>query len=237
MPDQDDALVPRLRSSLAAVDIPGFFNTVEQALALYIQTEGTPEGVRPTFVHGFPKERLTQTDQALDLITFRVKMAEMSPTMKDGSKPRSPRLREEKPDPLRVGYNVKIYGWWEDVLVEFSCWSQSNLRADLLTAWFHKFLMQYAFAYKFLEARGVSQFRFVSREDDDFDPSDDGQEVYRRRLSYAFRLEYLSYKIQKTLDNVTVNVGIDLTLGTTDNDSNTTPDLIQIDTIELPSLQ
>jgi|SRR5271166_3196129 len=199
--------IPPLRSSQPAVDIPGFFDAVEQALALYIKTEGPPDNTKPTLVHEFPKERLAKVDDKFDIITFKVGLSEMAPTMKDGSKPRSPSQRELKAHPTLAGYNLQIVGWWELVQAEFSVWSKSSRNADLVAAWFHGFMVKYAFVYKFFLSRGVNNFRFVKRADDDVDHSF-GQELYRRRLTYEFRLETLFGIEQKVLTDVDVTYGI-----------------------------
>jgi hypothetical protein len=198
---------PPTRSSLPATDIPRFFDGVEKALALHIKSDGTPDGVSPQFEHSFPQERLSKADDPFDIITFRVLNSSMAPTLNDGSTPRSPKQRQSTPHPELAGYNLAIWGWWEMVTVEFSVWSKSNARADILTDWFHKFIMKYATVLNFFMARGVSNFKFVSRGDDDFDPVE-RQEIYRRRLRYEFRLEYLVPLMEKTIQSVDINVGI-----------------------------
>lgn len=198
--------IPPLRSSQPAVDIPGFFDAVEQALALHIKTDGTPDGTKPTLVHEFPKERLAKPDDKFDIITFKVASSEMAPTMKDGSKPRSPVQRESKPHPTLKGYNIQINAWWELVQAEFSVWSKSSRNADSIAAWFHDFMVKYAFIHKFFTSRGVQVFRFVKRADDDVDHSF-GQELYRRRLTYEFRLETLFGIEQKLLTDIDVTYG------------------------------
>lgn len=198
---------PPLRSTQPAVDIPGFFDAVEQAMALHLKTEGTPDGTKPTLVHEFPKQRLAKTDDAFDLVTFKVVNATMAPTMNDGSKPRTPKERELKPHSRLAGFNLQIYGWSELVQAEFSIWSKSSRNADTITAWFHRFMMLYAFPYKFFLARGVQNFRFVKRADDDVDQSF-GQELYRRRLVYEFKLETLLAAEQKQLTDLDVNYGV-----------------------------
>lgn len=203
---EDESTSP-FRSSQPAVDIPGFFDAVEQAFALHIKTRGTPDGVTPTLVHEFPKERLAQPDKTFDVITFKVKESTMAPTMKDGSRPRSPTTREVKSHPALKGYNLQVIGWWELVQAEFSVWSKSSRNADTIAAWFHDFMVSYAFIYKFYQSRGVSNFRFVVRSDDDVDQSF-GQELYRRRLTYEFRLETLFGLEQKQLTDLDIKYGI-----------------------------
>jgi hypothetical protein len=199
--------MPPLKSSQPAVDIPGFFDAVEQALNLFIKTEGTPDNTKPTLVHEFPKERLAKPDDVFDVITFKVAKSEMAPTLNDGSKPRNPTSREVKPHPELAGFNVQTFGWWELVKAEFSVWSKSNANADIVTAWFHDFMVKYAFLYKFFLARGVQNFRFVDRADDDIDLYF-GQELYRRRLTYEFRLETLFSVEQKQLTDLDINYGV-----------------------------
>lgn len=202
-----DITTSPLRSSQPTVDIPGFLDLVEKAMALYIKTEGTPDGTKPILVHEFPKERLAKTDDKFDIITFKVAEAVMAPTLNDGSTPRSPRLREVKDHPKLAGFNIAIQGWWELVKIEFSVWSKSSRNADTIAAWFHNFIIRYAFVYKFFLSRGVQNFRFVKRADDDVDHSF-GQELYRRRLTYEVRLETLFGVEEKELTDIDITYGI-----------------------------
>lgn len=197
-------LTPRLRSSLPAVDIPGFFDCVEQAMALYIKSVGMPDGTSPTLVHEFPKERLGIPDDPFDVITYKIHKSTMAPTMNSGAAPRRPKLREVKQHPNLYGFNLRIEGWWELVQPQFIIWSKSSRHADTIAAWFHQFMVSFAFVYKFFEARGVTNFRFVERSDDDMDLSQ-GQEVYKRRLTYEMRLESLLFAEEKQLTDLTIN--------------------------------
>jgi len=199
--------IPPLRGPRLAVGIPTFFDLVNQAMDLHIKTEGKPEDTKPTFVHEFPKERIAKADDKFDVITFKIAESRMAPTMKDGSAPRSPSRREVKDHPELTGFNVTIEAWWELVQAEFCVWSKSSKNADLLADWFHKFMMKYAFLYKFFSSRGVNNFRFVRRADDDVDHSF-GQELYKRRLTYEFRLETLYAVEQKQLTDLDINYGV-----------------------------
>lgn len=198
---------PPLRSSQPSVDIPGFFDAVELALGVHLKTEGKPDQTTPVLVHEFPKERLGKPDDKFDVITFRVVSSEMAPSMNDGSAPRSPKVREIKPHSSLNGFNIEIQGWKELVNAEFSIWSKSSRNADLVTDWFHKFMMKYAFLYKYFYGRGAEVFRFVKRADDDVDQSY-GQELYRRRLTYEFRIDNLMALEQKQLTDLDITFGI-----------------------------
>lgn len=200
-------LVPRMRSTLPAVDIPGFFDAVEKALSLHIRTEGPPDQTSPILVHEFPKERLAKPDDKFDVITYKITSAVMAPTMNDGSAPRSPRLREVRAHGKLDGFNIQVEGWWELVQAEFRIWSKSSRNADLIADWFHTFIRKYAFIYKYFLARGVQNFRFVKRADDDVDQLF-GQELYTRRLTYEFRLETLFAVEQKQLTDLDIIYGI-----------------------------
>jgi len=200
------AHVPPLRSSEAAVDIQGFFQTVGEALGVHIKTAGAPDGIAPEYVHSFPKKRLSEPGKPFDVITHHVLDGGMSATSNDGSRiPREPATRERTPHPEKAGYNLCIQAWWEDATVVFTIWSNSNENADELAVWFHKFLMRYAYFYGFFKARGIQQFRFVQRLEDSNEDRE-GQELYVRRLAYSFRLEYLDTFEERQLTDLTVNV-------------------------------
>ena len=198
---------PPLRSSQPAVDIPGFFDAVEKALLVHLKSEGPPDQTTPKLVHEFPKERIAKADDKFDVITFKVASSVMAPTMNDGSAPRTPKVREVKKHGALDGFNIEVQGWWELVQAEFSIWSKSSRNADLIADWFHKFMMKYAFIYKYFLGRGVQQFRFVKRADDDVDQSY-GQELYRRRLTYEVRLETLIALEQKQLTDLDITYGV-----------------------------
>src|SRR3569833_3717190 len=93
-------LIPRLRSSLRAVDVDGFFRLVAQALKLELQISQTPDGSHPVFVHAFPKERLAKEGQPFDVITWKVLSSAMAPMDNAGSRiTRKPMRIPAGPDP------------------------------------------------------------------------------------------------------------------------------------------
>lgn len=199
---------PPLRSSQPAVDLAGFFDLVEKAMANYIKSEYKADQVIPLLVHEFPKERLAKPDTPFDIITYKIKQAEMSPTMKDGSKPRSPRQRQSVTHPtLGTNYQFVTNAWWEDVQAEFCIWSKSSRNSFLIGDWFHLFMMKFAFTYKLFFSRGIQNFKFVSRSDDEVDQSF-GQELYKVRLTYAFRIEKFTFVEQRLLTDLDIYFGV-----------------------------
>ena len=202
------SIMSPLRSSKPAADINGFFQIVGQALAEFIKTEGAPEGTVPVYVETFPKERLSEPDTAFDVILFHVVTGEMAPTSNDGATvPRSPMLRNVTKIPTQAGYNLAQYGWWENYTVEFEVWSKTNSVANSLAVWFHRFLIRYAYYYKFFEAFGVQQFKFAGRQEDKSDTKEN-QELQIRPLRYSFRLEFLDTFTERQLTDLTLNFKI-----------------------------
>lgn len=201
-------ILPLSRSPLPAVDVNGFFEIVQQALALYIQTEGPPDNINPVLVEEFPRERLTKQDDTFDIITFRVRTGTMAASTNTDMIPKKPSLRESKPHPkLGPQYLLNTYGWWETVQPEFTIWSRSNINANLMTEWFHIFLMKYVHFTKFFNGRGIDNFVYIEREDEELDHNE-GQEIYKRRLVYEFRLNRMSTLDSRVLTNVSVTYGI-----------------------------
>lgn len=197
-----------LRSSQPKVDLPGFFDLVAKAVTVYIKTEGQADQVTPTLVHEFPKERLAQTDSPFNVITYKIVGGGMAPTMNDGSTPRSPKQRQVVQHPtLGKNYSLVTAGWWELFQAEFCIWSKSSRNAFLMTDWFHTFMMKYAFVYKLFLSRGVSNFRFVKRADDEVDHSF-GQELYKCRLTYEFRIEKLLFAEARQLTDLDIYFGV-----------------------------
>jgi hypothetical protein len=194
---------PPLRNIQPAVDLAGFFDLLQTAFALHIKTTGQPEGITPQFVESFPKERLSQPDQAFDIITYRIKSAGMAPTGNDGRTPRAPTLRENKQSKEKTDYNIEVWHWWEQIVVTFEIWSNDNANANTLAIWFHKFIFTWAFVLKYFQGHGVNNFEFVERLEDTA-PRVDEQELYLRQLSYTFRLETLIAFEKRQLTELTL---------------------------------
>jgi hypothetical protein len=202
------SIVPPLRSSKAAVDINGFFEIVGQALAEYIKTEGAPAGTAPFYTETFPKQRLTKPDTPFDAILWTVEAGGMAPTSNDGTVvPREPSLRQVYKKQDEAGYNQVVNAWWETYTVQFEIWSKSNPYANQLAVWFHRFLIRYAYVYKFFGAFGIQQFRYVARKSDAVETREN-QELYVRRLQYSFRLELLDSFKERQLTDLTLNIGV-----------------------------
>lgn len=205
-----ELLIPRLRSSLRAVDVDGFFVVAGEALDLERKTAEIPAGADPFYVHNFPKERLAESDKPFDGITWRVLSSAMAPTDNAGSRiPRKPFTPlSAGPDPNAKGYNLLTQMWWELATVEFTIWSKSSDTRSVLLTWFHRLLMRYANVLKFFEGRGVDKFQFVGRGEDGFETHEQ-QEVSFGTLTYQFRVQFLDTFSQRQLEQLTVYAQID----------------------------
>jgi hypothetical protein len=196
----------RLRSSLPAVDIGGFFEAVSQAFKLHLATKEWPAATQPVLIESFPKERLANPAEPFDVITWSVAEASMAPTDNAGQRiPRAPVLRERAESSRALGYNEATIAWKELVTVVFQVYSRSNKHANDMVNAFHRFMMTYAHGYKFFSTRGVDFFRFAGRKADEVTKVAEGQEVYKRTLTYEIRIEYLQVLLEKQLEYVTIN--------------------------------
>ena len=74
-------------------------------------------------------------------------------------------------------------------------------------SWFHRMMMQYAFAYKFFQSVGVCDFRFEERMPDK-KSQDFGQELYLRKLRYAVRINLQDVYEAKTLEDIHIGAGM-----------------------------
>lgn len=195
--------IPRLRSSRPAIDPEGFFDAVGLALNLYLQSTQVPDGAVPFYTHSFPKERLTSVDSPFDGITFKVISSVPAERLNDGTVSRKP-VTFDNPDPTQSGYNTKTDAWLELATVEFTIWSKSNPTRGKLINWFHKFILLYANAYKFFEARGADMLQFVGRGEDSFETHEE-QEIYFGTLTYQVRIQLLNTYSERQLESLTVN--------------------------------
>lgn len=201
---------PRTRSSLPAVGISGFFQAVDQALKLHLESEHWPDKLQPVFVHEFPKERIANAQAPFDVVTFHVEGSAMAPTSNnDGRIPKAPFEFNPVQSQQMFGYNTQTLMWWQITNVAFDIYSRSNASADTLTEWFHQFMMLWGFGMKFFRARGVEQFCFLERKPDQIEKNKEGQELYKRTLVYQVRVQYLRTLLQKQFDSVTVTLGVD----------------------------
>lgn len=194
------------RSTQPATDIIGFFAIVEQAMKLHLQTTSVPIKLQPLLVREFPQSRLSKPDDPFDVIISEVVAVQLATTSNTSERIGwRPVLRERYQHPTMAGYNIVTYGWWENVAIAFTVHGRSNGRADVLTNWFHRFLIKYAHMLDYFKARGIDHFTFVERQRDRFDDHE-GQEIYKRTLVYQFRLENLESVLEKQLDNVDITV-------------------------------
>jgi len=202
--------LPRLRSSLRAVDVDGFFPLVAEALALEMTiSDEVPDGAHPVFVHTFPKERLAKEGQPFDVITWKVLSSAMAPTDNAGSRiPRKPMKIPGGPDPKATGYNLITQMWWELATAEFTIWSKSSDTRSTLLTWFHKLLMRYANVLKFFEGRGADMFQYVGRGEDSFETHED-QEVHFGTITYQFRVQYMDTFSERQLEQLSVQAQIE----------------------------
>ena len=196
--------IPRLRSSLPAADPDTFFDAVGQALALHEQSEETPAGTQPFYLHQFPEERVSTVDQPFDGITFSVISSVPAAVRNDGTVRRKPFVFDEKAKTL-AGYDKKTSTWFELVTVEFTIWSKSNPTRGKLVNWFHRFILRYANAYQFFEARGIDKFQFVGRGADGFETHEQ-QEIYFGTLTYQCRVQFMDTYLERQLDKLTVSL-------------------------------
>lgn len=204
---QDGLSLPKSRSSLAVVDYNGFFDIVAEAMQLQMDSEQLAEDRRPVLVREFPKERLVEMDTGREFIVYSIHHAEMGGTDRDGvgRVPRKPILRDSYKSPDKSFYQTEVYGWWENVVVEFTIWAKTELRASELALWFHRFLMRYGAILDFFRARGVENFRFVERLADRFHP-ETGQELSTRCLRYGIRIQFLETFEKKALELISVEL-------------------------------
>ena len=204
--NKSEEVLPPLMSSKPAVDINGFFDIVGTALNDFIKTEGAPDNTSPVYIEWFPQERIGKPDTAFEVINFSVLEASLSPVLNDGRVNRNPSIRQTEVDKTKEGYNKITYAWWEDYTVQFEIWSKSNLTANKLAVWFHRFLIKYNFFYKFFPAHGIQHFKFEKRLADEVEVKED-QEIYKRRMCYSFRLEMLDTFTSRQLTDLTLEVG------------------------------
>jgi hypothetical protein len=194
---------PRLRSSKPASDPDQFCEHVGQALQIYLKSKEVPDNADPFYVRAFPKERLTKVDTPFDGITYKILSSVPAQTRNDGTISRKPYSFIE-PDPTKHGYELVTDAWFELATVEFTIWSKSNPTRGKLVNWFHKFILRYANAYKYFEARGADKLQFVGRGEDGFETHEE-QEVYFGTLTYQVRIQFLDTFSQRQLDSLTID--------------------------------
>ena len=204
--------LPPAMSTLAAADWSTFFETVQQAFTLHLASMEWPPEDNPVFVEDYPKARTGGGyDHTFDVILWSVHGSHMATTAQHGPngpvRPNGIQFRGTRPSPKKLGYFEEVWGWWESMTVQFTVYAKSNERANELVSWFHRMMMQYAFIYKFFQARGVTYFAFEERLADE-KSQDFGQELFLRKLRYAVRINLQDVYEAKTLEDVTLAAGI-----------------------------
>lgn len=196
------------RNQLPSVDWDTFFDAVNEALTLHLQSYGPPGQKAPVFVADFPKTNEGNFDTSFDVITYHVSGSVRAGTDPTGQRriPKGPNTREVKPHPTKARYHIVTFGWWELMTASFTIHALSHSRADEITAWFHRFMMRYIFDLSFFKARGVNYMTFRQREEDKFS-KEYGQEMYLRTLHYNVRLELQTSFETKDLESINVTIG------------------------------
>lgn len=200
------------RTPIEAVDWDTFFQAVQDAFSLHLQSFGPPGQKAPILVGEYPKQNNGNPDTSFDVILFHMLGSERAGTDPSGTRriPKGPNLRERKPHPTKDRYSLVTIGWWELMTARFTIYSLSRDRANELTKWFHLMMMRYTFFLSFFKARGIHDLRFLSRGEDKFS-REYGQEFHTRTLDYTVRLELLQNF--ETKDFETVHVAVPETSG------------------------
>lgn len=194
------------QSTLAASDWTTFFG----AVALAVQTEVTrlkwAADQIPIFTEDFPKVREGQFDTRFDVILWSVHHSMPAQTDNKGvRRPNGIWKQVQKKSPDKYGYLQVDTAWQEEMVAEFTILAKTNSRGNELVRWFHRLMMNYAFALDFFRARGINYFAFLERTAD-AKTQDFGQELYTRTLRYKVRLELLDTWETKTLEAVNLTV-------------------------------
>ena len=142
------------------------------------------------------------------MILWSVHGSEMAQTDNKGARiPHGIQCRGRRRHPDKLGYLQETWGWWEEMVTQFTVYAKSNARANELVSWFHRMMMVYTFGYRFFQARGVSFLKFEGRQPDE-KTQDFGQELYVRKLRYRVRISLQDVYDSKTLEDVVINVGM-----------------------------
>lgn len=194
------------RAPLPSVDWDTFFNAVEDAFNLHLESYGPPGQKKPVFVAEYPKINEGNFDNSFDVILFKIVGSEKAATDPGGRRfPKGPTPREKKPHPTKARYSLVTFGWWEMMTARFVIYGLSRDRADEITSWFHRMMMRYAFDLSFFRARGVQYMTFDKRGEDLLS-KEYGQELYVRTLDYKVRLELLSTFEIKDIEAVNIQL-------------------------------
>jgi len=195
-----------LRSSLPAVDHRSFFSAVRDGWKEWLDRQAVPAEIRPLYVPFGTPELLGQFDKRFVAIVYRVAGSEMAGTSPDGTRrrPKGILLRETLDHPGKAGYLLQIFGWWELLHAEFTIWAKTSADADAWCWEFHRAMMVLAHD-QYFRARGVEDFRFVSRGRDQI-RNDLGTDLHVRELVYQARIELLTWREIKTVDLLRVRV-------------------------------
>jgi len=206
---------PPLRSSQPAADYDGFFAAVGEALALHRREQAIPANWNLNYVEEYPRSKSSEGfDHSFDVVTFKVVSSAFAGVDRTGKGtiPKSLRRFHSQPHPTKARYHLVTEGWQENVVAEFQVLSKSNQTANQMAIWFHRFLLQYAYSMRFFQSRGIENFVFVERLEDDV-TKEYGQDLNRRRLRYAFRLAFLVTYESKDLESIHVEVRQDVFSG------------------------
>lgn len=102
------------------------------------------------------------------------------------------------------GFQIDYYGQWFDTIVQFDCWSKTNVTAERLIVWLEGFLEQHIGVFKY---NGIQQMLYWRRSADEL-VTRWRDDIVNRSLQYYIRFENVGATLERKVSSLVARIGL-----------------------------
>lgn len=207
---KDDALSRRTTSLKPARNLQEVYETVRLAIENMQTRQNLKEVHKIIYVEGDPDQKIVEelaSKRKGGIISFSLVKRQpgafsQGAPMEGAVRNMRPIFREERNDPDNPGYKLGSVGYFHDNIIRFTCWGQTNKRANELAQWFEDLMDEYAWYFK---AEGVDRVLFSGRNAD-ISENIEGNKWYGRPIDYFVRTEKIKVFSEKTIEKIVLSI-------------------------------
>ncbi len=208
---KDDGALNRKTTSLKpAKNLQEVYQTVGKAIENLQTRADLAEEHKIVFVEGMPDKKILEelaSKRKGGIVSFSLIKREpgsfsQGAPFEGAVRNMKPIFREEADDPENPGYKVGAVGYWHDNIIRFTCWANTNKRANELAQWFEDMMDEYMWYFK---AEGINRMLFWGRSADSTE-NIDGNKWYGRPIDYFVRTEKIKVFSEKTIEKIVLSI-------------------------------
>lgn len=186
----------------AAKSLLEFYDLVRRAIDDYESRQGVDQFHQVKFTEEEPDIK-SETESIVFSLMQRVpgQFAQGAPMSREHVNLR-PRFRDSSIDPANKGYRILTNGYYQDQIVRFTCWTNTNKAANARAEWFEDLMEDYSWWFKL---QGVDRVLFWERGKDLVTTVNENK-WYGRPIDYYVRTEKIRQFHEKTLEEILIRL-------------------------------